>query len=402
MKVRLKTLLCFAVLCSLLGASARAADRDAAVRSSLQHDLAQYLSARGGPEHVSAASLSVSLHGAPSNIDVTAGTMKFGSGAAFGPRALFQIGSNTKAFTAVALLQLEAQGKLNIDQTLGRWLPQYPAWKSVTIRRLLNMTSGIPSYTNQPTMMKSWAASPQKVLSEEQLVAYVYPRNGRGPKPTTGWSYSNTNYILAQMIVERATGHRYADEIRHRFLDDPKLALHDTYYSSTVYPPAVLDRMVSGYFYNNDADNADLAPLFGKDVSRLNLSWAQGAGGILSIPEDVTRWSRALYVGELLQPAQRRELMTIVSDATGKPIATTTLKSPRGFGLGVGQMTLPGMGTFWYYQGETLGYRMVYAWLPKSDAVFAVGVNSQPPGKQNHIGQLLQSIYGTLHAAGKV
>jgi D-alanyl-D-alanine carboxypeptidase len=393
-------------LCALAGAAAvvfgaataaHAGDLTLAVRTSLQRDCTTYLQTRGTAEHISAISLSIALRGvAPVNL--TCGTARFGAGPPVTPHNLYQIGSNTKAFTAVALLQMEAEGKLRIDDRLGRWLPQYPAWRTVTIRRLLNMTSGIPSYDNQPAMMHALASNPQRVFSAAELVAFVYPARGHGPKPTTGWSYSNTNYILAQMIVERASGRTYAQEIRRRFLDDPRLGLRDTYYEAADYPADVRARMVAGYFASNDTGNKDLAPLFGRDVRDDNLSWAQGAGGIVSTPEDVTRWSRALYRGPLLAPAQRREMMTLVADRTGLPIAATSDDNPRGFGLAVAQVRTS-FATVWYYEGETLGYRVLYAYFPAQDAVLVVALNSQPNAREDRIGTLLGGMFETLHAA---
>jgi D-alanyl-D-alanine carboxypeptidase len=375
---------------------------DQSLRADLKADLQHYLADRRTIEHISALSLSVALPNQPANINLTVGTAQFDGGAPLTPDSLYQIGSNTKAFTAVTILQLEAEGKLNIHQTVGDWLPQYPAWKDVTIERLLNMTSGIPTYDNVQAMQAAYAVNPMRNWSAADLIGYVYPGGKDAPPPTTGWSYSNTNYLLAELIIEKATGSSYAAELKRRFFDNPKLRLNDSYYVPHHYPPAVTKRMVSGYFASNDPDNAGLAPLYGKDMRDLSVSWAQGAGGIVSMPEDVTRWSRALYEGELLQPRQREELMTTVSQKTGNPITDVTADDPHGFGLGVVHAFLPAMGKFWFYEGETLGYRMAYAWFPESDAVFAVGINSQPNQKEDQIGKLMEAIYGSLHKAGKL
>src|ERR1700683_4014790 len=127
---------------------AMAAPDDVALRAALRADLQRYLEARRTIEHISALSLSVKLPAAASNINVTAGTTRYDGGAAVTPASLYQIGSNTKAFTAVAVLQLEAQGKLSIDAPIGKYLPQYPAYAKLTLRRLLNMTGGLESYDN--------------------------------------------------------------------------------------------------------------------------------------------------------------------------------------------------------------------------------------------------------------
>jgi D-alanyl-D-alanine carboxypeptidase len=370
----------------------------ASLTAGLQSDLSQYLATRAKAEHISAVSLSVYSPREPANINVAVGTMNYGGGDAITPVTLYQIGSNTKSFTAATLLQLESEGKLSIDQTVGRWLPQYPAWKNITIRRLLNMTSDIPTYDDVPSMLAAYAAHPMQEWAPTRLIDVVYPKIDRN----AGWLYSNTAYVLSELIIERASGNSYANEIRRRFINNPAIGLRNTYYEPNLYPQDVLDRTVSGYFFSTDPDNAALGPLVGKDVRDYSLSWARGAGGIISTPEDVTRWVRALYGGKILKPKQQRELETLVSQETGKPIATVTEKHPRGFGLGVGDMILPKLGRVWFYEGMTLGYRMTYVYFAKTGATFAVGLNSQPNKKEDHVGKLMTAVYERLHAAGKV
>ncbi len=232
--------------------SATASESDAALRTALQHDLNAHLAARSKIEHISTISLSVSLHGRRRISTSRAGTTKFGGGVPVTPAHLWQIGSNTKAFTAAIVLQLEAEGKLTIDQTVGHWLPQYPAWKNVTIRRLLNMTSGIPGYDNVPAMLADYAKNPTRNFTIPELIAYVYPGNPHAPPPSTGYDYSNTNYVLAELIIERATHNSYTSELERRFFHSG-LGLTLSYYSGTQYPASVLDRMVSGYFFSRDA-----------------------------------------------------------------------------------------------------------------------------------------------------
>jgi D-alanyl-D-alanine carboxypeptidase len=381
---------------------AAAAPSDATLRASLQRDLNQYLSARSKIEHISAISLSVSLHGQPQNINLTAGRTRYGGATPVTPDNLWPIASNTKAFTTATILQLEAEGKLSIDQTVGRWLPQYPAWKNVTIRRLLDMTSGIPTYDFVPAWQRDYVKNPKRNFTIAELIAYVYPENNpNAPPPTHGYNYSNSNYLLAELIIERASGHSYASELERRFLQSD-IGLNDTYYSGTQYPHDVLDRVVSGYFFSHDAEMAGLAPLFGKDVRDDTLSWGQAAGGMISTPEDLTRWARALYTGPVLAPKQRSELLSLVSMKTGKPIAKTSLSDPRGFGLGVSQSTAPEVGTVWLYEGETFGHRTYLLYFPRQDAVIAFGLNSAPDSKEDQGTKLLVTIYKTLHAAGRL
>jgi D-alanyl-D-alanine carboxypeptidase len=224
-------------------AAANAAQGDAALRAALKADLQQYLTGRAKPERLSAVSLSISFPNDPQNLSVAVGKTEYGgAGRAVTPADLYQIGSNTKSFTSAAILQLEAEGKVSLDQTVGRWLPQYPAWKNVSIARLLNMTSGIPTYDAVPAMLRAYAADPYHDWSPAALIKYVYPGTKGAPAPTHGWSYSNTNYLLCQLIIEKATGKSYTDEIRRRFLDRSQLNLGAAYYSSNIYPKALLDR----------------------------------------------------------------------------------------------------------------------------------------------------------------
>ena len=378
-------------------ASARTSD--SALRLLLQQALVKFVATRAEPEHISAASLSISLKGDPKTIDLAAGTTKYANaGRKVTPADLFEIGSITKSFTAVAILHLEAAGKLTIEDTLGKWLPQYPAWKDVTIHQLLDMTSPIPGYDNQPSIAKMMGDDPNHVFTPEELVASVYPHDGE-PKPVSGWTYSNTNYILTQMIIEKAGSKPYADVVRELFRE---VGLKNTYYEQDRYPASITNRMVSGYFFNHDPDNTLLAPLLGHDVKNDSVSWMQAAGGIVSSMQDVSRWARALYEGKLLADKQRRELMTLVSDKTGKPIDRASKENPTAFGLGVGAGVRPTIGSYWYYQGMTLGYRVLYGYFPSNGAVIVVGLNSQPDDKQNWNGPLLEEIYNILHSAGRI
>lgn len=389
------------VLSNVPAVAAPTAQSDTALRASLQRDIDGYLAARSKIEHLSAISLSVSLHGAAQNINLVAGRTEYGGSVPVTTASVWQIGSNTKAFTAATILQLEAEGKLTIEQTVGRWLPQYPAWKNVTIRRLLSMTSGIPTYDDTNQMLSDYAKNPKHNFTIPELIAYVYPTNPHAPRPTSGYSYSNTNYLLAELIVERASHDGYKDELDRRFLR-AGLHLSDTYYAATQYPPDVLARIPAAYFVNNDPDNAALAPLFGRNVRDDSVSWMQGAGAIAATAEDLARWARALYTGPMLAPKQRAELLSLVSTKTGKPIAKTSAADSRGFGLGVAQMTVPDLGTIWFYEGESLGFRMVHFYLPGPDTVVTFGFNSRPDGSQDQAGKLATTIYNTLHAAGRI
>jgi D-alanyl-D-alanine carboxypeptidase len=357
----------------------------------LRADLTAYLAARASAERISAAGLSVRLPRGRGTLDLGAGTMRIGGTRPVGGNAVWQIGSNTKAFTSVILLQLEAERRLSITDTVGRWLPGYRQWRRVTIARLLNMTSGIPSYDNTRAFLHAFSAHPHRHFTARELVDYA-----RTGKPTHGYSYSNTNYVLAEMIVEKVTHDHYAHQLRSRVIRP--LHLRDLYYRPDRYPAGVTRREPSGYFANR-ADPG-LRRLLGRDVSRTTLSWARGAGGILATTHDMTVWENALYRGRLLPPAQQAELRSLVSARTGRPIRHTTPSDPQGFGLGIAQLTDPAVGRVWFYEGETLAFRALHVYFPRSGLIFAVALNSQPT--VDGIGELVGSVYGTLLADGAV
>jgi D-alanyl-D-alanine carboxypeptidase len=358
----------------------------AAVRASLSSDLTNYLNAYRSVEHISAVSLAITFPGRP-GINLAVGSTQYGGGSAISPYALWQIGSNTKAFTSVLVLQLEAEHKLSINDTLGKWLPQYPAWSSVTIKQLLDMTSGIPDYTHSSNFWLDLAANPTGEFSASRLVSYAVSLS-----PTHGYSYSNTNYILAQMIIERATNQSYGSQLRERIINP--LGLQHMFYSATHYGGAVLARMPAGYWFVVALPGMQL----GDDQSANTLSWAQGAGGIVSSLQDLANWDRALYSGRELPREQQRELTSLVSTATGEPVNTTTLADPAGYGLGLSQVTTETLGTVWYYEGETAGFRVLNIYVPRSGTAIEIGVNSA--SLNDHTSDLGTSIYQTLHEAG--
>ena len=152
----------------------------------------------------------------------------------------------------------------------------------------------------------------------------------------------------------------------------------------------------AGYLFNDQFP----LPQLGHDVSRDTLSWARAAGGIISTTSDMTRWERALYGGGLLPPQQQAELESLISTKTGQPIARTSTTDPQGFGLGVAQLTDEELGTFWFYEGETLGFRALHAYFPDSGLIIAIGLNSATADDQ--ISTLTKTVYDTLRAEGLV
>jgi D-alanyl-D-alanine carboxypeptidase len=361
----------------------------AGLRSALRRDLSQYLASRRRAEHFSAISLQVTFPRSPT-ISVAVGATRYRNGQPLSTRALWQVGSNTKAFTSVMILQLEAEGKLSIGDRLGKWLPQYPKWKNITIRQLLNMTSRIPDYPVQPAFESEFAANPHAVFSARQLVSFAYGL----PLLPKGWHYSNTNYILAQMIIEKAGRNSYPGQLLRRIVIPLRLrTLCDAPYTCPFRDAA---RMPDGYLVGNPPP---MARLNGTPAPKLGLTAAQGAGGIVSSMADMTTWLRALYQGQELPPRQQRQLESLVSQNSGKPIARATPGNP-GFGLGVAQFASPATGTIWGYEGETFGYRFQHIYQPVSGVIIELAVNSGPPASDDQLGSLGVTVLKTLQASG--
>ena len=371
------------------GTALRAPARASSLSSALGQDLRRYLASRGKPEHVSAVSLRVTFPGKP-GINLAAGTTRYGSGRTVSPAVLWQVGSNTKAFTSVMMLQLEAEGRLSIGDTLGKWLPRYPIWKNITIRQLLDMTSGIPDYADQAAWLSAITADPHAVFTAGQLVSYAYGL----PLLPPGWHYSNTNYILAQLIIQKATHDSYADQLTRRIIDP--LHLGALCWAPYTCPPGTAARMPDGYFLDAPPPLAKLARTA---VPKLALTWAQGAGGIVSSLADLTTWDRALYQGQELPPPQQRQLESLVSEATGQPIAAATPANP-GFGLGVAAAASSATGTIWEYEGETFGYRLLHIYQPASGVIIAVAANSGAQGTNDQLPSLTLTVFKTLQAYG--
>lgn len=291
---------------------------------------------------------------------------------------LFDIGSITKSFTALIILQLQTEHKLSLNDSLGKWLPQYKQWKDVTLRQLLNMTSGIPNYSEDPDFDKEMMANLGHVWTNEELLTYAHPDKPIKINKNNRYEYCNSNYILAAMVIEKAGNDSYEHQLKKRILNSDNF-LNDTYYPAGADGVAtgkeIKSRRVHGYFYDEHLK---------KQVDTINndLSWAGAAGAIVANTEDVVRWVQLLYHGTLFNPVFKEralaELESVVSTKTGLPIAKVTAKDPMGFGLGVAYHYDQQSGqAFWTYEGSTLGFRVMYLWNPCNDVTTVVALNSK-------------------------
>ena len=394
-----------AVVMALLAAPGAQAEASRTAR--IQAALDAWVAARAPVEKITGIAAYVSFGDPGPDIEAFAG--KIGRAPQDPPvdqNTLFQMGSTSKSFTVALILKLEAAGKLSIGDTIGKWLPQYPAWKQVTIRRLLNMTSGIPNYSETATISHLWVSHPTRDLSAEELVKIAYPTGANHLPVSTGSHYSNTNYILAGMIAAKAAGRSYRDLVHEMVI--AQFGLGSTFYESGTYLKAVIDRLAHGYFdnpacadYQPDCKQSWNLPMMGRDVRGMSTSWAQAAGGAIASARDVNRWMRAVFEGHVVPPKQQAEWMALLSSRTGKPIADVSPDDPRGFSLGLGKGILGSTGAHWFYQGETLGYRTLYVWFEKENLMITLQTNSQPAADADKLHEGLATIYQITESGAK-
>ena len=250
-----------------------------------------------------------------------------------------RIGGITKTFTATVVLQLAGEGRLTLDDTVEQWLPgRISNGADITVRRLLNHTSGIFSYDKDPSVFAPYAAGDLTRVFDPLVGVALAAAHGPLFAPGSGLSYSNTNYLLLAMIVEAATGRSFASELRRRIL--APLALRHTTFPTT---SRIAGAHVHGYLPGDEP----------ADVTALSPTLLGASGAMVSTARDVARFFRALLSGRLLAPAQLRAMKTIDPVATGG-IRDSGLRGG-GWGLGLLRERFP-CGTAWGHDNENPGY----------------------------------------------
>ncbi|BAJ26060.1 MULTISPECIES: serine hydrolase domain-containing protein [Kitasatospora] len=270
----------------------------------------------------------------------------------------FRIGSITKPFVATVVLQLAAEGRIGLDDPLAAQLP-CPGVESAagaTVRELLNHTSGVPSHTDDPAALNAHATHPPATLLR---VAAARPR---AFAPGAGWAYSNTNYVLAGLLVEHVTGRTLAAEVDRRI--SRPLGLTGTRLPSAADHglPAPHARHYTKLF-RTDPD----APVL--DATTLDPAPFWASGDMVSTVGDLNRFLAALLAGRLLPPDRQRDLLLTVPTRDWLPGAA--------YGLGVCALPLPGgTGTRWGMGGATIG-SWTYAFAtPDGSRLLAVNTNA--------------------------
>jgi D-alanyl-D-alanine carboxypeptidase len=256
-----------------------------------------------------------------------------------GPGHVFRVGSITKTFVATVVLQLEAEGRLRLEDPVERWLPGLvPNGHAITLRRLLNHTSGIYNYTDDAALIRALARNPRATWTPNALVEVAIAHRPLFA-PGNGWSYSNTGYILLGLVVEKATGRTLAEELRSRVFEPLALTRTSLPGAAALPPPFAHGYLPPG---NGLVPTPRGRPA---DVTAWSPSWAWAAGALVSTAADLARFYAALLGGELLAPAQLTELKTTV------PIEG----APDRYGLGIVHMPLT-CATAWGHGGAVPGY----------------------------------------------
>lgn len=257
----------------------------------------------------------------------TAGVGDLGTEKPRSPYDRYRVGSITKTFVATVLLQLEAQGRLSLDDKVDKWLPGLVHGNGhdggrITVRQLLNHTSGIFNYTDDETFVRTYFLKDgffkhrYDHRTPRDLVAIAMSHKPDFA-PGTSWNYSNTNYALAALVIEKVTGRPYGAEVRDRITAPLKLNATSVPGTRPTLPQP------SSRAYGKLAETTT-GPTY--DVTELNPSLAYGSGDMISNSTDLNRFYTALLRGDLL-PARQLKAMKTTVRAEGFPNA--------GYGLGL-------------------------------------------------------------------
>jgi D-alanyl-D-alanine carboxypeptidase len=280
-----------------------------------------------------------------------------------GPDDEFRMGSNTKTMVATLVLQMVAERRMTLNDPIEKWLPgQIPNGRNITVRMLLNHTSGLFNYVFDPAVLKSFGGQDNRDWTPQELLA-VGTKYPPGFAPGAEFSYSNTNYVALGLALEKVTGQGVADLVQQRIAGP--LHLKHTYLS-TGSRPNRFDRPRLAHGYEPNAK--DLAPLLPPgvpagtafvgprsgnlvDTTWINSSTEWAAGAMISTANDWARFDQALLSGKLLPPAELREMRTTVPEDPAAP-------NGNGYGLGLRRVVTP-CGTVWGHDGQVGGYNSV-------------------------------------------
>ncbi|GAA5065958.1 D-alanyl-D-alanine carboxypeptidase [Thermocatellispora tengchongensis] len=261
------------------------------------------------------------------------------------PNGHFRIGSTTKTFVATVVLQLAGEGRLSLDDTVEKWLPGVVRGngndgREITVRQLLQHTSGIPEYLRPATSPEQWRRERSRTWRPEQLVALAV-RKKPSFAPGAEWGYSNTNYVLAGMIIRRVTGRGWDEEVERRVLT-PLGLRHTLIPGADPRLPAPHARA-----YARFTPDGALT-----DVTEHDQTLGDAAGAMISTTGDLNRFFRALLGGRLLPPAQLAEMKKTVPAKALRAMGVTGAA----YGLGLMYRPLSCGGGYWGHGGDEIGF----------------------------------------------
>ncbi len=278
----------------------------------------------------------------------------------------FAIASISKTFTAALIMALSEEGMVTLARPVIEYLPEVSIDRRVTVRMLLDHTSGVRDFFYDPKIDKALLADRGRKWDAARSLRFV----GKPYfKPGKGWHYSNTNYLLLGLIAERVDGRSLAAQLRARFFGPLRL---DHTFEQIDGSPA--GSVAHGYRFEGAStklrpvdlsDGTDMAP-FTSVVTA-----AGAAGSIASTPSDLVRWAGALYGGVVLDPASLQSMIGDVGRTAGTPTGTSATIP---YGLGVQAIEFDGHQTLGH-SGRLLGFRAVLRWLPKERIAIAVVTN---------------------------
>ena len=278
------------------------------------------------------------------------------------PKTLFGAGSITKNFIAATILQLSEERKISLNDPISKYFPDHNNIDgNATIKELLNHTGGIFDYTENEVFFDFVFGDPSKIWTTEELFTYVLEPNF---EHGTNWRYSNTDYIILGCIIQKITGHKISDLLNKRFFRPLQLK------STVLYP----DQELKGELSNVYLDGMDFTDFVG--TSLFSCAWT--AGGIVSTPTDLVKWSKALYGGRVLKPS-----------SIGKMLEPSEFNP--NYALGTMLLDVDGQMTYGHF-GDIL-YNSYVNYFPKDKLSIAV--------MGNKANTLVESVMLALYSAYK-
>jgi len=210
-------------------------------------------------------------------------------GVANTPQTKFRLGSVTKQFTAAAILQLQEQGLLNVNDPISTYLPDYPQAEQITLHHLLTHTAGVPNYTG----FADYAQKKRTAMILDDVIAW-FSNKPLEFTPGDRYCYSNSGYVVLTKLIEASSGQSYVDYLQHHIFEP--LGMTDSGYDR---PELILSHRASGY---------TSSPAGYHHADFLDMSIPLGAGALYSTVEDLYKWDQALYSHAILSESSRHSI----------------------------------------------------------------------------------------------